>query len=144
LNQYKIRLEELEEPRVTFTHLSDASILKYQKAFGYSREDINNIITAMALEGTEPVGSMGTDVPLAVLSDQPQHLSSYFKQLFAQVTNPPFDPIRERLVMSLASFVGNNGNLLEEDPLHCHTVALKQPVLHSRELEKMRSIDTGI
>ena len=67
----------------------------------------------MALDGKEPVGSMGTDVPLAVLSDQPQHLSSYFKQLFAQVTNPPIDPIRERLVMSLATFVGNNGNLLE-------------------------------
>ena len=96
------------------------------------------------MNAKEPVGSMGTDVPLAVLSDQPQHLSSYFKQLFAQVTNPPIDPIRERLVMSLATFVGNNGNLLEESPLHCHTVALKQPILHSHELEKLRSIDTGI
>ena len=87
---------------------------------------------------------MGTDVPLAVLSDQPQHLTSYFKQLFAQVTNPPIDPIRERLVMSLATFVGNNGNLLEEDPLSCHTVALKHPVLSNYELEKIRSIDTGV
>ena len=68
------------------------------------------------LKAKKPVGSMGTDVPLAVLSDQPQHLSSYFKQLFAQVTNPPIDPIRERMVMSLATFVGNNGNLLDEDP----------------------------
>lgn len=144
LNQYKIRLEELEEPRVTFTHLSDASILKYQKAHGYSTEDIEMIIKPMALEGKEPIGSMGTDIPLAVLSDQPQHLSSYFKQLFAQVTNPPIDPIRERMVMSLATFVGNNGNLLEEDPMHCHTVALKQPILTSKELEKIRSIDTGI
>ncbi len=144
LNQYKIRLEELEEPRVTFTHLSDASILKYQKAHGYSTEDIETIIKPMALDGKEPIGSMGTDIPLAVLSDQPQHLSSYFKQLFAQVTNPPIDPIRERMVMSLATFVGNNGNLLEEDPMHCHTVALKQPILTSKELEKIRSIDTGI
>ena len=102
---------------------------KYQKAFGYSTEDLDTIIAPMALEGKEPVGSMGTDIPLAVLSDQPQHLSSYFKQLFAQVTNPPIDPIRERLVMSLATFVGNNGNLLFEDPLTCHSVALKHPVL---------------
>ncbi len=144
LHQNKIRLEELPEPRVTFTHLSDESILKYQKAFGYSTEDINTIIKPMALEGKEPVGSMGTDIPLAVLSDQPQHLSSYFKQLFAQVTNPPIDPIRERMVMSLAAFVGNNGNLLVEDPMHCHTVALKHPILTSKELEKIRSIDTGI
>jgi glutamate synthase (NADPH/NADH) large chain len=98
----------------------------------------------MALEGKEPIGSMGTDVPLAILSEQPQHLSSYFKQLFAQVTNPPIDPIRERLVMSLASFVGNNGNMLIEDPLSCHTVALKHPVLTNKDLEKIRSIDTGI
>jgi len=98
----------------------------------------------MALDGKEPIGSMGTDVPLAILSDQPQHLSSYFKQLFAQVTNPPIDPIRERLVMSLASFVGNNGNMLIEDPLSCHTVALKHPVLTNKDLEKIRSIDTGI
>src|SRR6195952_2328068 len=144
LNQYKIRLEELDEPRVAFTHLSDTSISRYQKAFGYSSEDIDMIIKPMAVEGKEPIGSMGTDIPLAVLSDQPQHLSSYFKQLFAQVTNPPIDPIRERMVMSLAAFVGNNGNLLDEDPKHCHTVALKHPILTSTELEKLRSIDTGI
>ena len=144
LNQFKIRLEELDEPRVTFSHLTDESVHKYQKAHGYSTEDIETIIKPMALDGKEPIGSMGTDVPLAVLSDQPQHLSSYFKQLFAQVTNPPIGPIRERMVMSLATFVGNNGNLLEEDPMHCHTVALKQPILTSKELEKIRSIDTGI
>jgi glutamate synthase (NADPH/NADH) large chain len=144
LNQYKIRLEELDEPRVAFTHLSDASILKYQKALGYSTEDIDDIISPMAVDGKEPIGSMGTDTPLAVLSDQPQHLSSYFKQLFAQVTNPPIDPIRERMVMSLATFVGNNDNLLLEDPKHCHTVALKHPILTSTELEKLRIIDTGI
>jgi glutamate synthase (NADPH) large chain len=144
LHQNKIRLEELPEPRVAFTHLSDEHILKYQKAFGYSTEDIQQIIQPMAVDGKEPIGSMGTDIPLAVLSDQPQHLSSYFKQLFAQVTNPPIDPIREKLVMSLAAFVGNNGNLLVEDPMHCHTVALKHPILTSNELEKIRSIDTGI
>lgn len=144
LNKYKIRLEELPEPRVMFTHLESDQVFKYQKVFGYTTEDLDEIIAPMALEGKEPIGSMGTDVPLAVLSDEPQHLSSYFKQLFAQVTNPPIDPIREKLVMSLATFVGNNGNLLEEDPLSCHTVALKHPVLSNFELEKIRSIDTGI
>ena len=144
LNKYKIRLEELPGPRVMFTALEHDQVFKYQKAFGYSNEDLDTIIMPMALDGKEPIGSMGTDTPLAVLSDQPQHLSSYFKQLFAQVTNPPIDSIRERLVMSLATFVGNNGNLLGEDPLSCHSVALKQPVLTNYELEKIRSIDTGI
>lgn len=144
LNKYKIRLEELPEPRVTFSHLEHEQIFKYQRAFGYTTEDLGTIIAPMALDGKEPIGSMGTDVPLAVLSDQPQHLSSYFKQLFAQVTNPPIDPIRERLVMSLATFVGNNGNLLDEDPLHCHGLALRHPILNNYELEKVRSIDTGL
>jgi len=144
LNKYKIRMEELPEPRVSFTHLEHDQVFKYQKAFGYSTEDLEMIIAPMATEGKEPIGSMGTDVPLAVLSDQPQHLSNYFKQLFAQVTNPPIDPIRERLVMSLATFAGSNGNLLVEDPLDCHNVALKHPVLTNHELEKIRSIDTGI
>lgn len=144
LNKYKIRLNELPVPRVMFTHLEHDQVFKYQKAFGYTSEDIENIITPMALDGKEPIGSMGADVPLAILSDQPQHLSSYFKQLFAQVTNPPIDPIRERLVMSLATFIGNNGNILVEDPLSCHTVALKHPVLTNRDLEKIRSIDTGV
>lgn len=144
LNKYKIRLNELPEPRIMFTHLEHEQVFKYQKAFGYSQEDLENIIAPMAIDGKEPIGSMGTDVPLAILSDQPQHLSSYFKQLFAQVTNPPIDPIRERLVMSLATFVGNNGNMLIEDPLSCHTVALKHPVLTNHDLEKIRSIDTGI
>ena len=144
LNKYKIRLEELEEPRVAFTHLSESSVSKYHKAFGYSTEDLETILKPMALDGKEPLGSMGTDIPLAVLSEQPQHLSSYFKQLFAQVTNPPIDPIRERMVMSLASFLGNISNLLQESATNCHTVALHQPVLDSYELEKLRSIDTGI
>ncbi len=144
LNKYKIRLEELPEPRVTFSQLKHEQVFKYQKAFGYTSEELDNIIAPMATGGKEPVGSMGTDIPLAILSDQPQHLSSYFKQLFAQVTNPPIDPIRERLVMSLRTFVGNIGNILIENPLACHSVSLKQPVLTDFELEKIRSIDTGI
>nr|MBC7612917.1 glutamate synthase large subunit [Pseudopedobacter sp.] len=144
LENYKIRLEELPEPRVSFTGMSKESVYRYQKVFGYSREDIESIIKPMALDGKEPIGSMGTDVPLAVLSDRPQHISSYFKQFFAQVTNPPIDPIRERLVMSLATFIGNNGNILDEDKMHCHCVTLQQPILKDNELEKLRSIDTGL
>ncbi len=144
LENYKIRIEDLAEPRLSFSSLAKDHVYKYQKVFGYSREDIDTIIKPMALDGKEPIGSMGTDVPLAVLSDRPQHLSSYFKQFFAQVTNPPIDPIRERLVMSLATFIGNNGNILDEDKMHCHCVTLSQPILNDYELEKLRSIDTGL
>uniref|UniRef100_F4C276 Glutamate synthase [NADPH] large chain n=1 Tax=Sphingobacterium sp. (strain 21) TaxID=743722 RepID=F4C276_SPHS2 len=144
LDKYKIHIKDLAEPRVTFTYLSKESVFKYQQIFGYSREDIEGILIPMALDGKEPVGSMGTDVPLAVLSEHPQHLSSYFKQYFAQVTNPPIDPIRERLVMSLSTFIGNSGNILDEDKMHCHCVALEHPIVTSRDLEKLRSIDTGI
>jgi glutamate synthase (NADPH/NADH) large chain len=144
LENYKIRLDELAEPRLAFASLSPDSVFRYQQVFGYSREDIDTIIKPMAVDGKEPVGSMGTDVPLAILSDKPQHLSSYFKQFFAQVTNPPIDPIRERLVMSLATFIGNNGNLLDEDKMHCHCVMLKHPILKNHHLEKLRSIDTGL
>jgi glutamate synthase (NADPH/NADH) large chain len=144
LNQYQIRLEELPEPRVMFTGLSAESIFKYQQVFGYSSEDIDLLLKPMAVEGKEPIGSMGTDTPLAILSKQPQHLSNYFKQLFAQVTNPPIDPIREKVVMSLAGFMGNNGNLLEESPMQCHCVGIKHPILTNQELEKLRSIDTGV
>jgi glutamate synthase (NADPH/NADH) large chain len=144
LENYKIQLGELAEPRLAFASLSEDSVFRYQQVFGYSREDIDTIIKPMALDGKEPIGSMGTDVPLAILSDKPQHLSSYFKQFFAQVTNPPIDPIRERLVMSLATFIGNNGNLLDEDKMHCHCVVLQHPILKNHQLEKLRSIDTGM
>ncbi|RZL06147.1 MAG: glutamate synthase subunit alpha, partial [Pedobacter sp.] len=144
INQYQIKLEELPEPRVMFTNLSEESIFNYQQVFGYTREDIDLLLKPMAIDGKEAIGSMGTDTPLAVLSKQPQHLSSYFKQLFAQVTNPPIDPIRERVVMSLAGFMGNNGNLLEESQMQCHCVGIKHPILTNQELEKLRSIDTGL
>lgn len=144
LNKLKININDLAEPRVTFTYLSKESVFKYQQIFGFTREDIEDILVPMAIDGKEPVGSMGSDVPLAVLSEYPQHLSSYFKQYFAQVTNPPIDPIRERLVMSLATFIGNSGNILDEDKMHCHCVALEHPIVTSKDLEKLRSIDTGI
>jgi glutamate synthase (NADPH/NADH) large chain len=144
INQYQIRLEELPEPRLVFSGLSQESIFRYQQVFGYSREDVDLILKPMAKDAKEPIGSMGTDIPLAVLSQKPQHLSSYFKQLFAQVTNPPIDPIREKVVMSLAGFMGNNGNILEENAMQCHCVGIKHPILTNHELEKLRSIDTGV
>jgi len=144
INQYQIKLEELPEPRLMFTNLAQDSIFKYQQVFGYTKEDIELLLKPMAIEGKEAIGSMGTDTPLAILSKQPQHLSSYFKQLFAQVTNPPIDPIREKVVMSLAGFMGNNGNLLEENQMQCHCVGIKHPILTNLELEKLRSIDTGL
>lgn len=144
INKYQIKLEELPEPRLQFTSLSPTSIFNYQQVFGYTSEDIEQIIKPMAIDGKEAIGSMGTDTPLAVLSSQAQHLSSYFKQLFAQVTNPPIDPIRERVVMSLAGFMGNSGNILEEDQMQCHCVNIKHPILTNAELEKLRSIDTGL
>ncbi len=97
----------------------------------------------MAQKGEEPVGSMGTDTPLACLSDKPQPLFNYFKQLFAQVTNPPIDPIREEMVMSLTSYIGTERNILAETPQHCHTLKLPHPILTNRDLEKLRRVSQG-
>ena len=94
-------------------------------------------------KGEEPIGSMGTDTPLACLSDKPQPLFHYFKQLFAQVTNPPIDPIREEMVMSLTSYIGTERNILDETPQHCHTLKLPHPILTNRDLEKLRRVSQG-
>jgi len=97
----------------------------------------------MGANGEEPIGSMGTDVPLACLSDRPQPLFNYFKQLFAQVTNPPIDPIREEMVMSLISYIGTERNILDEQPENCHTLKLPHPILTNRDLEKLRRVSSG-
>ena len=115
-------------------------ILTSLKSFGYTREDLKFIIKPMAEEGKEPVGSMGNDAPHAILSVKPQLLYNYFKQLFAQVTNPAIDPIREELVMSLESFVGSQKNILTETPEHAHKLLVKHPILSNEELDKIRSI----
>ena len=107
------------------------------RASGYTREDLKMLLAPMATAGEEPVGSMGNDAPLAVLSERPQSLLRYFKQQFAQVTNPPIDPIREKLVMTLTSCVGGEGNLLAETPRQCRLLELTQPVLTSPELAKI-------
>jgi glutamate synthase (NADPH/NADH) large chain len=107
------------------------------RAFGYSREDLHVLLAPMATNGEEPTGSMGTDAPLAVLSNRPVSLFRYFKQQFAQVTNPPIDPIREKLVMTLVSCVGGEGNLLAATPRQCRLIELEQPVLTNEELAKL-------
>jgi glutamate synthase (NADPH) large chain len=142
LNANQITLDQLPEP--TRVHASDhATILSRQRAFGYTDEDLKMIIEPMAAWGQEPVGSMGTDTPLACLSDRPQPLFNYFKQLFAQVTNPPIDPIREEMVMSLISYIGTERNILEETPENCHTLKLPHPILTNRDLEKLRRVSQG-
>ncbi len=120
--------------------ISDQPLHLRQRAFGYSQEDLRVLLTPMARDGQEPVGSMGNDQSLAVLSDQAPPLFSYFKQLFAQVTNPPIDPIREEIVMSLATSLGTERNLFDETPEHAHKLILNQPILLNRELETLRHV----
>ena len=135
----QITIDQLPEP--TRMHHPDAeALLRRQRAFGYSDEDLRMILSPMATKGEEPVGSMGTDTPLACLSDKPQSLFNYFKQLFAQVTNPPIDPIREEMVMSLISYIGSERNILEEAPENCHMLKLAHPLLTNRDLEKLRRV----
>ena len=124
--------------------ISDQPLRARQRAFGYSQEDLRVLLTPMARDGAEPVGSMGNDLSLAVLSDQAPPLFSYFKQLFAQVTNPPIDSIREEIVMSLATSLGSERNLLEETPEHAHKLMLSQPILLNRELETLRHVDHDV
>ncbi len=113
-------------------------IVLMQKIFGYTLEEIKMIIAPMAENAQEPIGSMGNDTALAVLAERPQLLYNYFKQLFAQVTNPPIDPYRENLVMSLMSFIGREGNLLDETPEHCHQLKLTHPILSNDDIEKLK------
>lgn len=141
VKENKVRLQDLPEPGGSFHKYDPVTFLKRQISFGISTEDLRIVVTQMCETGKEALGSMGNDTPLAVLSQQAQHLSSYFKQLFAQVTNPPIDPIRERMIMSLASHVGGSLNLLEESPEHCLTLELPTPILSNAELEKIRYID---
>ena len=120
---------------------SDA-LLHQQQAFGYTQEDIQFFLEPMAQDGDDPVGSMGTDTPLAVLSSKPKLLYNYFKQNFAQVTNPPIDPIREELVMSLVSMIGPRPNLLGHHAGSHYRLEVSQPILTNADLEKIRAIST--
>ncbi|MDQ2623368.1 MAG: glutamate synthase large subunit [Actinomycetota bacterium] len=137
-----VHFDDLPTAYVTMTGVQPTP--RRQKAFGYTQEDLRVLITPMAATGAEPIGSMGNDNALPVLSDNRPPLYSYFKQLFAQVTNPPIDPIREEIVMSLAAGVGAEKNLLEETERHAHQLSLDQPILMNQELETIRHVNHEI
>jgi len=143
LSDNKVELDKLPVPIASIAQPPLAELRKMQKAFGYTSEDLNLVLAGMVGTSKEPLGAMGTDTPLAVLSSRPQQLSHYFKQLFAQVTNPPIDPIREELVMSLRGYIGKSFNLLDETPEHCHKVEIEQPVLTIDQLRKLQYIDNN-
>ena len=140
LAEQKVSLDELPDP-VHVNGVDSETLATRQAAFGYTREEMNMIIGPMAANAYEPIGSMGNDAPLAVLSDQNPLLFYYFKQLFAQVSNPPLDAIREELVTSVETFIGSEGNLFDETPEQCRQLKLKEPVLTNGELEKIRELD---
>jgi glutamate synthase (NADPH) large chain len=139
LESQQVSLDEIDD-RAMLTP-SHATILRQQKSFGYSEEDLRLIVRHMARVGDEPIGSMGTDTALAALSGQPRSLFDYFSQLFAQVTNPPLDAIREELVTSTRVALGGEENLLSESAEHCHQIVLASPVLSVEDLAKLRYID---
>ena len=134
-----VHLEELPE-REHIVHTHD-SVARRQQTFGYTDEELRIILEPMARMGTEPIGSMGSDTPIAVLSNRPRLLFDYFQQLFAQVTNPPLDAIREEIVTSLSSHIGPDGNLLESTAGHCMQVVLPFPVIDNDELAKILHIN---
>jgi glutamate synthase (ferredoxin) len=116
------------------------SVYKRQQAFAYTQEDLRILLGPMALNGEEPIGSMGTDTSLAVLSDRPRLLFDYFKQLFAQVTNPPLDAIREELVTDMGSTIGPERNLLQPEPESCRQIRIRYPIIHNEHLAKLRHL----
>ncbi len=127
-------------PRADIPERAEPPLQSRLAAFGYTREDLRVLVGPMARAGEEPIGSMGNDAPHAVLSNRPQLIYTYFKQLFAQVTNPPIDPIREDLVMSLESYIGIQRNILEVLPEHCHKLRVGEPILCDGRLERIRQI----
>src|SRR5215213_5999295 len=137
-----VHFDDLEPAHVTMTGVEPTRLR--QLAFGYTQEDLRVLIAPMAASGEEPLGSMGNDAALAVLSDRRPPLYNYFKQLFAQVTNPPIDPIRESIVMSLGTGVGSEQNLLSETPEHAHQLVMKQPILRNWELETLRHVSHDV
>ncbi|MDR3161095.1 MAG: glutamate synthase large subunit [Spirochaetaceae bacterium] len=126
-----------EDPLFT----GDRAVLFMERAAGYTREDQERLLLPMAETGQEPTSSMGTDTPLAIFSDKSQRVYAYFKQVFAQVTNPPIDSIREDLVMTLTSFIGPQGNLLEESETHCRRIKVLNPILTAEDLERLKALN---
>ena len=139
LTQHRVSLDELPQP-LNVPQPDHQTLRQRQQAFGYTVEELKMVLMPMGVNGEEPTSSMGTDTPLAVLSQRPQLLFKYFKQLFAQVTNPPIDPIREHLVMSLVTNIGPKPNVIAEIPEACRRIKLQQPILTNDDLQKIRMI----
>src|SRR4051795_12646894 len=137
-----VHLEDLPDREPQIVHAG--SLSARQRAFGWTQEDLRLTLAPMARDAAEPTGSMGNDLALAVLSDKAPPLFNYFKQLFAQVTTPPIDPIRESIVMSLCTGVGAEQNLPDESPAHAHQLLIAQPILRAAELERLRQVDHSI
>lgn len=138
IKNQRIKLRHQPVPEFEKQILSSKDLLHSQNAYGYTSEELKIILGDMAVRATEPIGSMGADTPLAILSKQSQHIANYFKQLFAQVSNPPIDPIRERMVMSLFTRVGESLNILDETELHTKQIHISQPVLLNSDIEKFK------
>lgn len=140
LDSNLVKLHELHIPNKAVQNYSHEELEKLQKAFGYSYEDIRGSILPMAENGAEPIASMGSDIPLPPLDDNNPPLFNYFRQLFAQVTNPPFDAIREEIVTDTSTYIGEDGNILEEKPENCHVLKVENPILTSTDMLKIKSM----
>jgi glutamate synthase (NADPH) large chain len=140
LDENRLFLSQLPESQSNPIEIDEKVLIRRQQLHGLTKEDLTMMIAPLSKEAHEPIGSMGVDTPLAILSNQAQHLANYFKQLFAQVTNPPIDPIRERSVMSLFAKLGGSGNIMEKSPDLARFIHLDQPILKNNELSKVRNI----
>lgn len=140
LDSYLVNLKDLKIPNMRVPEYKDEELAKLQKAFGYSYEEYRTSILNMALNGAEGITAMGIDTPLAVLSDQHQPLFNYFKQLFAQVTNPPIDAIREEVVTSTTVYIGEDGNLLNEQAVNCQVLKVNNPILTNTDMLKIKNM----
>jgi glutamate synthase (NADPH/NADH) large chain len=142
--QYQLRDLAVVEPELAQLPVETTTLIDRQQAFGYTQEDVGRFLEAMARNGDDPIGSMGTDTPIAVLSNRSRLLYDYFKQNFAQVTNPPIDPIREELVMSLVSMIGPRPNLLGHDAGTHRRLEVEQPILTNEDVAKIRSVEAAL
>ncbi|MGA7952261.1 MAG: glutamate synthase large subunit [Gloeobacterales cyanobacterium] len=142
INQHMVELSNVKDPPEV-PGPDHKTILQRQIAFGYTFEELRMLLTPMARDGVEAIGAMGSDTPLAVLSDRPKLLYEYFQQLFAQVTNPPIDSIREEIITSAETTIGSERNLLKPEPESCHLIELKTPILSNEELAKLKHVAQG-
>ena len=140
ISQLQVSMDTLPQPKLPLPQLGQP-LWKLQKNFGYTYEQVNDVILPMAAKGIEPTGAMGADMPLAVLSDKPQLLYDYFHQLFAQVTNPPIDAIREEIVTSTRVYIGGEGNLIKPSPNSGRQIKLQQPIITDEELARIKAVD---